>query len=179
MFASGRFWRASCVVGVATVGVVFAFGGIPAVGAPGGSISGRVTDNSGNPLSGICVNVENGPGDQTNAAGMYAIAGLGAGSYKVGLLGLHRDASVPRPVVPWPCPTQGRPTRLPVTDGAVTPLADVELALGVAVSGTVTDTLGTPIAGISVNVNPVNQGVPTGTQTDADGQLHDGSLAAW
>ncbi|MDQ1432623.1 MAG: Carboxypeptidase regulatory-like domain, partial [Actinomycetota bacterium] len=72
--------RAACA---AAVVVLFLVGAVPASGASGGSLSGRVTDASGNPLSGICVAVEKGPNAETDAAGAYVIDGLTTGSYKV------------------------------------------------------------------------------------------------
>ena len=164
--------RGLCVLSLVSSGVAFVLGGVAAAGAPigppGGSISGLVADESGNPLSGICVNVENGPGVQTDATGTYSIGGLDTGTDKVA----YSDCSpTPHYVAQWYLghPDAGSADTVAVTDGIDTPLADVKLASGVSVSGTVTDTDGAPITGISVNVNPLNQGVSTGTQTDADG----------
>ena len=164
-----RAWsRGWCGVGVAVLVAAFVLGGVPAVGAPAGSISGRVSDGSGNPLAGICVNVESGPGTQTDESGMYSIVGLDTGSYRVGYSDCNPTA---RYVSQWYLghADSGSADLVSVTDGADTSLVDVELALGVSVSGTVTDTGGTPISAISVNVNPVNPGMSTGTQTDANG----------
>jgi len=144
-------------------------GGSAATAGPGGSISGRVVDGSGTPVSGFCVNVENGPSGQTDGSGVYTIGGVSAGSHRV----QYSDCrATPQYVTQWYLghPDSGSAELVGVIDGADTPLADVQLALGVSVSGTVTDTNHAPIAGIAVNVNPTNPGsASVGAQTDASG----------
>jgi protocatechuate 3,4-dioxygenase beta subunit len=161
-------WRVACGAAVVVAAVV-GTATVPAGAASGGSISGSVVDGGGKPLSGICVNVENGPGVQTDASGAYSIYGLGAGSYKI----QYSDCNaIPQYVTQWYFgrPDSGSADLVSVADGVDTPLQPVPLALGFSVRGTVTDTNGNPLAGISVNVNPTNPGpVSAGTQTDARG----------
>ena len=83
-----RWSRLLAVAGIVAVVAVFPLGGIPAGAAPpsgsDGSISGVVVDaGTGLPLAGICVNVENGPGAQTDSSGAYSITGLSDGAYEV------------------------------------------------------------------------------------------------
>ena len=69
--------------------------------------------------------------------------------------------------------TSGSADPISVTDGVDTPLSDVTLAPGVSVSGTVTDTNGAPLAGISVNVNPTSSGPGSaGTHDRRRRELH-------
>jgi len=140
-----------------------------AAAAGSGSISGRVTDASGTPLEGICVNAENGPSTQTDNAGSFVLSGLDAGSYRL----QYVDCSpTPNYVSQWYLGHQdeGSADQVAVADGTDTPVQDVQLTAGVAVSGSVTDLNGTPIAGLSVNVNSTDPGGPSaGTQTDASG----------
>ena len=167
-------WRvaAGAVVIMALVGL----GSLPAAAAVGGSISGRVVDGSGTPLSGVCVNVEGGPGGQTDGSGAYTITGVASGSSKV----QYSDCNpTPQYVTQWYLghPDSGSADLVSVVDGADTPLQGVRLALGVSVSGTVTDANGNPIAGISVGVIPTNSGGDGFAQTDATGSYVTSPLA--
>ncbi len=167
--------RLAAVVGI----VVVALGlgaSLPAAAAGSGSISGRVTDGNGNPLAGICVNAEGNPPTQTDVNGAYTLTGLGDGSFKIQYTDCNPS---PQYVSQWYLnrPDSMSADPVPVTDGVDTPVQDVVLALGVAVGGTVTDTNGTPLAGIAVNVNPTTPGgQSTGTQTDANGTYTTGPL---
>lgn len=172
---NGRMSRRSKQLGMWTMvlgAIVLAFMGLgspAAIAAPSGSISGTVS-GGGSPLSGICVNVENGPGAQTDASGAYTITGLGMGSFRL----LFADCNTtPQYVTEWwfHHPDQGSADLVAVTDGADTSLPDMEMSPGVLVSGRVTDTGGNPIPGVTVTVQPTNQGSPTApAQTDADGR---------
>jgi hypothetical protein len=65
--------------------------GIDAQLAEGGTISGRVTDPSGDELAGICVSALDASGDfgstDTGSDGSYSITGLASGSYDVDFAG--------------------------------------------------------------------------------------------
>ncbi len=144
---------------------------LPALGAPSGSISGRVVDADGAPIAGVCVNVESGPGAQTDGDGLYSITEIDTGSYKV----TYRDCNATQHFVSqWYLghADSGAADPVSVTDGADTPLQDLTLATGVVVQGTVTDTNGQSLSGINVNINATtgNGSPATGTQTDANGQ---------
>ena len=168
-----RWSRLLAVAGIVAVVAVFPLGGIPAGAAPpsgsDGSISGVVVDaGTGLPLAGICVNVENGPGAQTDSTGAYSITGLSDGAYKVQF---HDCNPSPQYLDQWYLghDDSSSADMVPVTAGADTPLSDVQLVMGVSVAGTVTDGSGTPVGGVQVNVNPMNPGQSTGVQTQPDG----------
>ena len=161
-------WR---VVGCAALALgSLGLASLPALAAPSGSVSGRVLDTNGDPISGICVNLENGPGAQTDGSGQFSIQGVDTGSYKVSYVDCNPTQQY---IGQWYLGRDDANSadQISVTDGADTPLQDVTLANGTAVGGTVTDTNGQPLANISVSVNAWNNGSPgTGTQTDANGQ---------
>jgi 5-hydroxyisourate hydrolase-like protein (transthyretin family) len=133
--------------------------GIDAELARFGTISGRVTDEEGNPLGGIFVDVlevtDDGPpfdspgGTQTAADGTYRFPFAPAGSYVVGFTDLdgtyvneyyddHLSIFEADPVT--------------VTAGGTTAAIDAELALGGHLSGTVTDSEGHGLGGIEIQL---------------------------
>src|SRR4029079_5991074 len=76
---------------------------------------------------------------------------------------------------------QGNPdSAMPVVlaEGETRTGINAQLDPGIAVSGTVTDADGNPISGISVNVNPVDQGSNAWGQTDSDGHYTTSVLPA-
>jgi len=158
-----RLGAAALVLGL---GLLWA---VPAAAASGGSLSGTVVAAAdGTPLAGICVSVENGPGTVTDSLGQYSISGLDPGLYAV----QYWDCTLtPSYVGQWYLghPDSGSADKVTVIADSDTALAEVALAAGVSVHGTVTDVHGDPIAGISVNVNPANSGQSTGTMTANDG----------
>ena len=122
--SSERRVRGRAILVAAFVVVAVLLGSISAVAAPSGtgSISGHVVDRSGNPLAGICVNVDGGPGLQTDGSGAYTITGLDTGVYKVGF----RDCNAsPQFVSQWYLgrPDSGAADPLPVTDAVDTSAA--------------------------------------------------------
>jgi len=162
------FWRVVC--GVAVAIAFIGLGGAPAMAAPsgggpipptpggsisGGSISGIVSDASGNPLSGICVNIENGPGTQSDGSGAYSIAGLGTGSFEV-------EYSDCNPTVQYlPQWYLGRSDSasadaVGVIAGADTALQNVHMVRAASRLVTVTGPGGGPLAGICVDADLPN-----------------------
>ena len=131
--------------------------GINASLALGGSISGTVTDEAGSPIAGVDVFVcpFTGAGfcggATTGTAGSYQIDGLAAGDFIVqfsspgGYLSEYFDDAT----------DQGSATAVSVTAGMATSGIDAVLAVGGSISGTVTDEVGAPIAGVSVIVCPL------------------------
>jgi len=118
-----------------------------------GSISGTVTDNLGAPLAGVAVTGTSmsSPLPPTTAMtasdGTYQILNLAPGSYSVffdapaGLASeFWNNAQPPGPL-----------TFISVAAGADSSGIDAQLELGGTVSGTVTDTLGAPLAGVTVS----------------------------
>ena len=112
-----------------------------------GSITGTVTDASGNPLAGIDVTAyqSDGSGDwewasqvTTASDGSYLISGLSAGVY-------HVEFSDPNGIYPSQfydsvaALAGDSATPVDVTDGATTPGIDAALTPGGHITGTVTD----------------------------------------
>jgi hypothetical protein len=97
----------------------------------GGSISGTVTDAQGTPLEGCYVYADSWDGDGSfgmglaDADGLYVITGLGQDDYLVypalceGYIQEYYDN----------VRNSGDATRVPVTDGQITPDVDVDFAL--------------------------------------------------
>lgn len=165
----GRTRRAGLLA--ALIAVLVVLGGLPVAAAPmgTGSVSGRVIDADGNPISGICANIDNGPGAQTDGTGAYVITGLDSGTYKMYLTDCN---PTPQFVTQWYLgrTDAGSGDPVSVIDTTNTTLADVTMIRGVSVTGTVTDTNGTPLAGMTVNVDAAGSGSDrTVTQTDALG----------
>ncbi len=136
--------------------------------ASGGSLSGVVVDGAGDPISGICVNVDGGPGVQTDATGAYQLDGLAAGAYRL----QYSDCNPsPRYVSQWYLghTDQSDANTVTVVDLVDTTLSTVTLDPGVVVQGTVTDGDGAPLADVNVNVNPTGSGSSGWAQTGVDG----------
>ena len=117
-------------------------GGIDASLAPGGSITGRVTDENGSPLEGVCVNSDS-HGTQTDADGNYTLTQLASG---------------PTSMYFYPCAQPdyaaefyddellySQADRIEITAGSEVAGIDAQLALGGTISGSVRDESGNPI----------------------------------
>lgn len=139
--------------------------------ADGATISGRVRSTSG-PLQGVCVTaqtvpyVDTGYGyATTNSAGEYAISRLPAGAYKVHFSACNAGNYVGEWWDDKPDVTSADTFSLAA--GAARTGIDAELRTGATISGTVTDTAGTPLQNICVSAQG---GVAYGSaQTDASG----------
>lgn len=112
----------------------------------GGTITGTITNSSGTPLSGICVEPQpylymNEPTACTNSSGAFSLNGVPAGNTALSIydpLGNYLAPSSP-PVVS-------------VSDGASTSAGTIKLALGGTITGTVTDSsTNAPLANICVD----------------------------
>jgi protocatechuate 3,4-dioxygenase beta subunit len=141
--------------------------------APGGTISGTVTDSSGKPLSGVCVSVGasapdgQGSSADTDATGAYTISSLTPGSYTVNFSGCSAGNYV-----------STRITGVQVMANA-TATQNASLAPAGTISGNVTDISGKPIAGACVSANPsVPGGQGGGANVAADGSYTIKGLAA-
>ena len=155
-------------------------GMLPVGAAPmgAGSVSGVVVDEQGNPLGGICVDIENGPGTQSAVDGTYTVTGVSPGEVKVGF----RDCNPsPRFVTQWYLKhtDSNSADAVGVVDGTDTPLNTVTMIAGVSIMGMVKDGSGTPLAGITVSVSATepNQ-ASTSTTTDSLGGYATVPLAA-
>ncbi len=140
--------------------------------APAGTISGKVTDTSGNPLAGACVSANPsasgalGGGAETAADGSYSIVGLAAGSYTLVFSACSAGDYQSHTV-----------TGVQVTVGQ-TITENASLAPGGAISGTVTDSSGHPLSGACVSANPPGPGAQGGgATTDASGDYTIAGLA--
>ncbi len=143
--------------GTTTPGINFAL-------AQAGSIAGNVTDALGTPIAGASVEASGaaccGSGYATTAAdGTYVITDLVPGSYRVWASGSTCGFSSPPSLSCVVYPQRyyngtydyGAATLVPVASGATTPGINFALAAGGGITGTVTNALGTPIAGANVS----------------------------
>ncbi|GEM_PF-1082156 len=161
-------------------GATFPLGDV--VLASGGSITGTVTDDDGEPVAGVTVTARSGLVQRTGvtgADGSYTVAGLATGAYTVSftppagsvLRAEHYDDAA----ASWEADV------VAVTTGATTTGIDAELAVGGGIEGRVLAPGGAPLAGASVHVWPRDPGTgsaPTPATTGADGTYHVGGLAA-
>ena len=118
--------------------------------APYGSISGRVTDRSGEPVAGVVVRTEPRYATATtDADGRYRIVGLTSSNYKVSFT--PPDGPF---VDQWfdGAADRSTATGVAVTTSEETTGIDAQLVEGGTVTGRVTDRAGVPLAGISVSV---------------------------
>ncbi|HEU0316844.1 MAG TPA: carboxypeptidase regulatory-like domain-containing protein, partial [Solirubrobacteraceae bacterium] len=137
---------------------------------PAGEITGTVTDVAGHQLAGILVTVYRPDGSPvaettTDSAGVYGVTGLADGSYVVGFDSGPGGANYLKRFflqgTATGSPTLAGATVLTLTGTPPTPLhgIDIELPAGGQIAGTVTDSLGNPLAGATVTVylgaNPV------------------------
>jgi hypothetical protein len=139
-----------------------------------GAISGAVLDEEGGePIEWlvVCARASNGQQfeepvgcSSSDESGEYAIAGLAAGAYKVQFTnqvcppgeGCHQSSYIPEyydDVSGW-----GEAGEVVVSEGVTTEPIDAELALGGAISGTVTDEEGEPIEWLLVCAHPAGGG---------------------
>jgi hypothetical protein len=128
---------------------------INAAMAHGGTITGTVKNDDGDPLSGIVVSAQiqngsTGGSASTDSNGSYSIAGLPAGSYSVGFF----DSGTTYVAQYWnDKPDYSSATPVPVTVDTTTPNISPTLHPGGSISGTVTDAAtGNPLEGICVGV---------------------------
>jgi protocatechuate 3,4-dioxygenase beta subunit len=130
---------------------------------PGGSISGVVTDGSGNPIAGASVYASGNSWDyvSTGADGSYTIANLVPGQYEVLAQADGYANDYYNNVYDW-----SAATLVTVTDLTDTPNIDFTLGPGGSISGVVTDGSGNPIEGASVSASGDSSGSGS---TGADG----------
>jgi 5-hydroxyisourate hydrolase-like protein (transthyretin family) len=127
----------------------------------GGTITGTVTDDGSStaPLSGVSVSIVNSSNQtvrsaSTNASGVYSVGGLLAGSYFARTSNsLGYVDEVYDNVVCTNCnvTTAAGTTPVSVTQGATTSGINFALSSGGRVSGTVTDSAGAALAGVTVS----------------------------
>ncbi len=152
-----------------------------AIGATG-TISGRVTDNHGSPLSGICVEVQPvgaGTGGFTTSAvstGTYVVPNLAAGVYTVSFFAGCGSVSN-NWVQQWWKNTDfyEDATDVSVAAGKTTSGIDAAMQPGATISGTVTNESDAPLSDICVFVDST-EGLGSDTET-SDGSYTVSALA--
>jgi len=138
--------------------------------APGGTLTGKVTDTSGTALKDITVFIGNQDGSYqnyvyTNASGIYTATALPSGDYRAFF---RPNAYIPESYDNQAEYYQGDP--IPVTAPNTVGGIDAVLEVGGAVSGTVTDAAtGLPVKDIFVEVLDANGGRVETATTQADG----------
>ncbi len=146
--------------------------GKDAVLAIGSTISGTVSDASGNPIPLASVSANRSDGRYggsaiTSPSGDYVITGLAAGSYTL----VTDTFAAPGYVREWwdDQPTQELADFFPVPARSEITGKDVVLTLGSVMSGTVTGPSGEPISGVEVVVVDSNMQFVSGATSTADG----------
>ena len=139
--------------------------------SPGGSITGTVTDSSGNALDQIDVTarqagaVSLGTGF-TDAKGAFTIGGLASGTYDVVANQYSATAYIP-----------GKKTGVVVVAPDTNTIGPIKLELGGQIAGTVKNYLGAPLSGVYVGAYDATTGVFVNTATTvADGTYTINSL---
>ncbi|TDA68928.1 MAG: hypothetical protein D9V47_06585 [Clostridia bacterium] len=150
-------------------GTTIAYAAMPLTIHQGGSISGRVTDEAGNPIAGADVWADfwDGKwagGTRTGADGCYTIRGLPGGDYRV-----QAEAPGWAREVYQDTLRHDQATQVTVTAPGDTPNIDFTLEPGGIISGTVTDEAGNPLGGVSVEAGQVDGPGGSGTETGSDG----------
>lgn len=108
----------------------------------GGSIAGTVTDSHGNPLSGVCAEInDSSAGGCTNSSGTYQTTGLAPGTYSV----YFYDNN-------GPYVGQSYSGTVSITLGQITQNINVTLERGGTISGTLTSPTSNPVAGVCGDV---------------------------
>lgn len=169
--------------------------GIDASLAAGAVVSGRVTDETGNPLSPVYVHLyrfdaassswkSSGFGASTDAAGNYSIDRLPAGQYKALFFPAVPDQNTTRFAVQFYSSKANAASGdvFSVATGATLTGIDAVLNEGSTISGHVSNEAGAPIAGVGVFADPQNysdyQQQPRRlTYTDANGDYTIAGLA--
>lgn len=154
--------------------------GVAVAAAPGtGSITGTVTDQGGNRLPNICVDVSDSQGNlagtETNTAGEYSFTGIP--SNEPVTVEFH-DCSNSNFTWQWydGATTQADATPINVPDGGTASGIDATMQPGVSISGTVTDASSTALADVCVYVKDQQGSGRLSTNTDANGNYTAGGL---
>ncbi|MCL5445014.1 MAG: carboxypeptidase regulatory-like domain-containing protein, partial [Actinobacteria bacterium] len=132
--------------------------GIDATLATGGSITGTVTNSSDAPVSGICVYVYSSNGyyvgnTKTGTGGTYSVIRLATGTYTVEFTGGCGSAGSYLNQWYKGASSQASATSVSVSAGSPTTEINVALAAGGSITGTVTNSSGTGLSGICVDVS--------------------------
>jgi protocatechuate 3,4-dioxygenase beta subunit len=157
-------------------------GGIDFVLARSGSISGRITDDSGNPLSGNIIVYDSQWNyvryGYSDSSGYYTAYGpLPTGSYYV--RAEHFYGSENLPTYYGNTIEQANALLVGVTVGQDTPNIDISLIKGGSISGVITDeSSGSPVRGIGVTAYDAQWVYTRSSSTDSDGRYKITALTA-
>lgn len=140
-----------------------------------GSISGVVVDRQQSGLAGVCVDAYAAEGVSARRAtsdglGGYRVGGLADGTYRVGFSDCGSGAY---PEFYSDAATYDLAQDVPVAGGRETPGVDAQLGLPsdpAAISGRVTDTAGTPLSDVCVNLANAEVNTTWQVRTGADGR---------
>ncbi|HEX9066951.1 MAG TPA: carboxypeptidase regulatory-like domain-containing protein, partial [Streptosporangiaceae bacterium] len=123
----------------------------------GGTISGTVTGQNGQPLSGVCVFSSSQFGGQavSKADGSFRLRQLFSGSYFVGYEGGCGNQGSVAPQAYQGDPTFFGPASITVTQGSVTAGIDARMKPGATITGRITNRAGHPVGDVCVFLNPV------------------------
>lgn len=152
--------------------------GINAKLSAGASISGRVTDSAGHGLGNVFVDIESATGDTptlTGGDGSYGLGGLKAGTYTVCFslaeaTGGNSDATGYVDQCYNNVRSGGTPTPVTLAAGQARTGINAKAAAGGAISGTVTDSAGHPIALTGVTATDASGTFSQVGQTDQNGK---------
>ncbi|MDT4904810.1 MAG: hypothetical protein QOH52_2826 [Pseudonocardiales bacterium] len=138
---------------------------------PGGAITGKVTVLGTTALPGVGINALSVDGTQlgtavTDSTGHYVINGLGTDAFTL----CFDPQSATAPGDPTGAAPSCRATRFNARAGATRIGLDADLAVGAAISGTVTDAAGHPSALVDVQVQPADGAQGDGGFGATDGQ---------
>ena len=168
--------------GIVAIAAGTTVSGIDAKLVKGGTIAGRVTDSTGNPLGNSIVNVFAGDAARfaavrTDQNGNYLADRLSTGNYKVEF---RPAGGVPGTGIEWygGMSSFGEGLPVPVQAGATTPGIDAQLDIGGSVSGRVTDMAGNPVQGVQVSALDVAGMTLWTVSTDQFGNYGIGRLPA-
>ena len=154
----------------------------------GGTISGHVTDDQGQPLSGICPMAQSGSsgfgGPPSDANGAFSIMGLAPGTYEV----LFSSCGSGSYIGVWysgtsttgsaTMPGSSSPGAIVVSSNTTTTLTyATQMVVGGSISGRLTNAQGLPVSGICPSARSGNSGIG-GQQTDSNGNFSINGLAA-
>lgn len=149
----------------------------------GGGISGVVTDAHGQPVGGVCVQINDDVGEltRTRPNGHYSLIGVENGSFQVLFFGGCGNAGSLAPQFYPNSPTSLFATPIKFRPNTITPNIDATMQPGGTLAGTVTDTAGHRLSRICVNTFtpqfPLLTSVDTGSATAEAGKYLISNLA--
>jgi hypothetical protein len=148
---------------------------VDAVLQVGGQISGTIKDTHGNPVSGMCIEVDSNNSASLNVGsdtnGSYLVNQLVAGTYQVGFFSGcgNRGSYAPN----WydNQPTNNTATPIKLATSGTFPTADAVLQPGATITGKVTNTAGNALSRVCVDVtSPAEAGL--GPESNASTNSH-------